>query len=269
MTEEQQAYEKIFEKLETKWMGRELFSYSQVGSTNVVAKEKLQEGGTDGLLVVAQEQLQGRGRRGRNWQSPKGEAAYMTLGLKPRFAPDKSSMLTLVMAYAVAQAIREVTDLPCLIKWPNDIVVNKKKVCGILTEMNMGKEGTYHIVIGVGINTNQKKFQEELASIATSLSLESGKIIGNEKIIVKTLKYFEEAYEIFQKEQNLSFMQKQYNQLLINCDHEVVVLEPKGNYEGIAKGIDESGELLVQKKDGELVKVYAGEVSVRGVYGYV
>ena len=140
--------------------------------------------------------------------------------------------------------------------------------CYIYQNLNIAAYGNARKSLGCA-NTNQKKFPEELASIATSLSLESGKIIGNEKIIVKTLKYFEEAYEIFQKEQNLSFMQKQYNQLLINCDHEVVVLEPKGNYEGIAKGIDESGELLVQKKDGELVKVYAGEVSVRGVYGYV
>ena len=88
-------------------------------------------------------------------------------------------------------------------------------------------------------------------------------------MIAKTLKYFEEAYEIFKKEQNLFFMQKQYNEWLVNCQQEVVVLEPKGSYEGIAQGIDETGQLLVHKKDGELVKVYAGEVSVRGIYGYV
>lgn len=269
MTKEQQAYDKIMEKLETHWMGKELYSYSKVGSTNVVAKEKLQEGGANGLLVIAQGQSDGRGRRGRNWQSPKGEAAYMTLGLKPDFPPDKSAMLTLVMAYAVVQAMMEVTNLPCLIKWPNDIVVNKKKVCGILTEMNMGKDRNYHIVIGVGINTNQQKFPEEIEKIATSLSLEKGETIENEEIIAKILKYFEEAYEIFQKEQSLSFIQKRYNELLVNCKQEVVVLEPKGSYEGIAEGIDANGELLVRKKNGELVKVYAGEVSVRGIYGYV
>lgn len=269
MTQEQQAQNKILESLETKWMGKELYYYSQVTSTNVLAKAKIQEGGGNGLLVVAEEQSEGKGRRGRNWQSPKGEAVYMTLGLKPDFPPDKASMLTLVMAYAVAQAIRDVTDLPCLIKWPNDIVVNKKKVCGILTEMNVAKASNYSVVIGVGINANQQSFPAELTGLATSLALETGRAVEKEMLIAKTLKYFEEAYGTFQKEQTLSFMQEQYNGVLANCNHEVVVLEPKGSYEGVAQGIDENGELLVHKKDGELVKVYAGEVSVRGIYGYV
>ena len=155
MPEEQQMHNKILESLETTWMGKELCCYSQVTSTNVVAKERMQEGGANGLLVVAQEQTAGRGRRGRNWESPKGEAVYMTLALKPDFPPEKASMLTLVMAYAVAQAIHDVMDLPCLIKWPNDIVVNQKKVCGILTEMNVGKAGIENVVIGVGINVNR------------------------------------------------------------------------------------------------------------------
>lgn len=274
MSEEQQIHNKILESLETTWMGRELYCYSKVTSTNVVAKEKMQEGGASGLLVVAQEQTAGRGRRGRNWVSPKGEAVYMTLALKADFPPEKASMLTLVMAYAVAQAICDVTNLSCLIKWPNDIVINQKKVCGILTEMSVGKVSIENVsienvVIGVGINVNQQDFPQELAEIATSLALETGDSVERERLIAKTIKYFEDAYEMFYKEQSLAFMQKQYNELLANCNREVVVLEPRGNYEGVADGIDENGQLLVRKPNGELVKVYAGEVSVRGIYGYV
>ena len=274
MPEEQQIHNKILESLETIWMGRELYCYSKVTSTNVVAKEKMQEGGASGLLVVAQEQTAGRGRRGRNWVSPKGEAVYMTLALKPDFPPEKASMLTLVMAYAVVQAICDVTNLSCLIKWPNDIVINQKKVCGILTEMSVGKVSIEsvsieNVVIGVGINVNQQDFPQELAEIATSLALETGDSVERERLIAKTIKYFEDAYEMFYKEQSLAFMQKQYNELLANCNREVVVLEPRGNYEGVAEGIDENGQLLVRKPNGELIKVYAGEVSVRGIYGYV
>lgn len=260
---------KIEAVLQTKWLARRLFCYPQVTSTNTVAKSKMQECGINGLLVVADEQTAGKGRRGRCWQSPPGQAIYMTLALQPTFSPDKASMLTLVMAYAVAQAIAAVTGLEVSIKWPNDVVVNKKKVCGILTEMSAGKEGIESVVIGTGINVNQQEFPLELADTATSLFMETGHPVDRERLIAKTMDYFETAYELFLEKENLAFMQEQYNGMLANYNREVAVLEPQGKYEGVAEGINEHGELLVRKADGVLVKVYAGEVSVRGIYGYV
>ncbi|MBR1693417.1 MAG: biotin--[Lachnospiraceae bacterium] len=259
----------IVSELTTSWIARPTYFFSKTTSTNIVAKSRLEEDGKSGLLVVADEQTSGRGRRGRGWQSPKGQAIYMSLALKPDFAPEKASMLTLVMAYAVCLAIREVTGLEAAIKWPNDIVVGKRKVCGILTEMNAEPDYIHSVVIGVGINANQTEFAEEIRETATSLYLESQATVPRARLIAKSMEHFERAYEQFLKNENLAFFMETYNDLLVNRGREVVVLEPKGNYEGIAEGINESGELLVKREDGTTTEVYAGEVSVRGIYGYV
>ena len=259
----------IESELHTAWIAHPLFYLDSTASTNLTAKNKLQKEGANGLLVVADEQTDGRGRRGRSWQSPKGEAIYMTLALKPDFAPDLASMLTLLMAYAICSAVRQVTGLPALIKWPNDIVVNQKKVCGILTEMDAEPDYIHSVVIGVGINVNQTRFPRELCRAATSLRLETDLIQPRAVLIAKTMEEFEPLYDRFVKMQSLSFVKEGYNNMLVNRNREVVVLEPKGSYEGIAEGINDRGELLVAKKDGTISEVYAGEVSVRGLYGYV
>ena len=127
----------IASRLKTKWAGQCLYYLDETGSTNIDAKRYAEEGDPHGTTVVAEKQTAGRGRRGKYWESPPGTAIYMTIMLKPKFAPDKASMLTLVMALSVAEAISEETGLNAGIKWPNDIVVHKKKVCGILTELNV------------------------------------------------------------------------------------------------------------------------------------
>lgn len=259
----------IASELHTTWIARPLCYLESATSTNQVAKTQFAKEEQNGLLVVADEQTSGRGRRGRGWQSPKGEAIYMTLALKPDFAPDKASMLTLLMAYAVCSAVREITGLDAQIKWPNDIVVNKRKVCGILTEMDAEPDYIGSVVIGVGINVNQTGFPAELCETATSLRLETGALQPRALLIAKTMESFEPLYEQFAKSQSLVFLKDAYNERLANCGREVVVLEPQGNYEGMAIGINDSGELLVKGSDGVVKEVYAGEVSVRGLYGYV
>jgi len=261
--------EEIAGELTTGWIARPTYFYRSVTSTNLVAKSRLEDGDESGLLVVADEQTAGRGRRGRGWQSPPGQAIYMTLALRPELAPDQASMLTLVMAYAVCRAIRDETGLKAQIKWPNDIVVNKKKVCGILTEMNAEPDYIHSVVIGVGINANQTEFPEEIRDTATSLCLETGNVILRARLVAETMKYFETVYGQFVDSRSLGFLRDAYNELLANCGQEVLVLEPKGNYEGIAEGINDAGELLVRRTDGTVMQVYAGEVSIRGIYGYV
>lgn len=256
-------------RLHTKWAGRRLAFYDSIGSTNVQAKLLAEEGAPEGTLVLADEQKTGRGRRGRGWQSPPGMNVYFTLVLKPDYAPNDASMVTLVMALAVKEAITEVCGMKAGIKWPNDIVVNGKKTTGILTEMSL--EGAYiqHVVIGVGINVKKQSFPAELADTATSLEAESGKPVSRALLVQKVMEHFEEDYELFLQKKDLSFLQERYNAYLVNLDREVRVLDPAGEYTGIAKGINKKGELLVQMPDGSINEVYAGEVSVRGIYGYV
>lgn len=262
--------------LHTKWVGHPVCYFPEIDSTNTQAKRMAEE--TEGIeghgaVVVADMQTAGRGRRGRNWTSPHGTGVFFTILLKPQIDPSHAPMLTLVKALATAKGIREVTGLDAKIKWPNDIVVNGKKVVGILTEMSAQVDYINHIVVGTGINVHQMEFPEEIAKTATSLDLElqrEGKKIeiSRAKLLGNVLEQFEHYYEIYLKTQDLSALMEEYNSLLVNCQCQVRVLDPLGEFDGKALGINSEGELLVEKEDA-IVKVSSGEVSVRGIYGYV
>lgn len=256
-------------RLATNWLGKEIVYKEITKSTNSDVRRMAEDGADNGLLVVADSQTQGKGRRGRTWESPKGENLYFSMLLKPDFAPDKASMLTLVAAYSVARVIREKTGLDAKIKWPNDIVVGKKKVCGILTEMNMERDYIHHIVVGIGINVNAKKIPLEIQEMATSLKLEKGELVSRANLLSDILLQFEKDYLSFLAAEDLQPFVDEYNQMLVNKGSLVKVLDPKGEFSGIAGGIDKEGMLIVFKEDGQIEKVYAGEVSVRGMYGYV
>lgn len=264
----------IASRLHTKWAGQTLYYREKTGSTNTDAKELAEQGAPHGTTVVADCQTAGKGRRGRQWQSPADIAVYFTILLRPVFPPDKASMVTLVMALSVAQAIEEVTGMSARIKWPNDIVVNRRKVCGMLTEMSTTPEmgEIQYVVVGVGINVNQagsEEFPEDIRETATSLRIEAGRVIGRSELTEKVLAHFEENFEIFTQSLSMRPLMDDYQAHLINIDKQVRVLDPAGEYTGISRGINEAGELLVEREDGSCEAVYAGEVSVRGLYGYV
>lgn len=259
----------IQSRIKTKMAGRHLLYFDVIGSTNIEAKKQAENNAPEGLLVVADKQEAGRGRRGRSWESPAGANIFMTILLRPAYSPVKAPMVTLVMAVSAAQAIADVTDLDVRIKWPNDIVVNKKKVVGILTELTMETDYIQYLVCGVGINVNQTEFPEAIQATATSLYLEGGRKVNRAGLIEKVMEHFEENYEIFCKTEDMSGLIETYNELLVNNEAQVRVLDPKGEYDGLSHGINELGELMVEKQDGSMENVYAGEVSVRGIYGYV
>ena len=264
----------IASRVHTKWAGKRLVFFESTGSTNPDAKRYAEEGAPHGTTVVADRQTAGRGRRGRSWESPAGRSIYFTIVIRPAFAPDKASMVTLVMALSVAEAIHEVTGLDTGIKWPNDIVVNGKKVVGILTEMSMTPEMNeiQFLVAGVGVNVNQEsgeEFPEGLRGTATSLKMESGQQFDRAGLLARILEQFEQDYETFERTVNLSGLRARYESRLVGRNAAVRVLDPAGEYTGISRGITETGELVVERETGETVLVYAGEVSVRGLYGYV
>lgn len=261
----------IESNIDTERMGREIAFHAKTGSTNIDAKTLAENGCASGMLVVADMQTAGRGRKGHGWVAPAGQNIYMTLVLRPDCIPNKASAITLVMAIAVFEAVSEI--LPgseCGIKWPNDVVANGKKVCGILTEMSAEPGCIHYVVTGVGINVNQEEFTQEISETATSIYIESGKKADRARLAARVMHYFEENYEVFEKSWDFEELADKYNGMLINCGRQVRVLDPKGEYEGIARGINKNGELVVERGDnGEEVAVYAGEVSVRGVYGYI
>ena len=256
-------------RLNTEWLGREIVYKEVTSSTNADVRRMAEDGAKNGLLVVADGQTLGKGRRGREWESPKGTNLYFSMLLKPNFSTDKASMVTLVAAYSVAAVIRENTGLDAKIKWPNDIVVGKKKVCGSLTEMSMERDYIHHIVVGIGINVNEEKFPSELEGMATSLKNEKGSIVSRANLLSDILLQFETDYATFLEAESLKPFVDEYNKMLVNKGSLVKVLDPKGEFSGIAGGISEDGMLIVFKENGQIEKVYAGEVSVRGMYGYV
>ena len=217
---------------------------------------------------MADHQEAGRGRRGRSWETPAGTNIAMSLLLKPEINPNNASMITLVAALAVSKAITQITGEPAPIKWPNDIVMNGKKVCGILTEMSAQFDYVNHIVVGIGINVNIESFPEEIAETATSLRIETGKQISRAELIEAVWEQFETVYEVYLQTQDLRNLVKEYDARLINMHRNVKVLDPKEPFEGRAMGITPRGELMVDTWESRKL-VSSGEVSVRGIYGYV
>ena len=263
---------------------------AQTDSTNNDIRLLAMEGAPEGYVVSADMQTAGRGRRGRSWESPSGSSLLFSILLRPDIPVDAAPQITLLMALAVAKVVRQRTGLEALIKWPNDVVVNRNKVCGILTEMQVKEGAVDHVVVGTGVNINQTSIPEELEQSATSLLLEKNRILrerpeytdkeGTDKTecakvfdrdewLEHILIAFEGYYELFLQKQDLSDLMKEYNSWLVSLDKEVKVLDPQGEFTGISKGINEKGELLVELPDGEVTAIYAGEVSVRGLYGYV
>ena len=278
MISEKESYEEIVtdgiynettiaDQIHTKWAGKTVHFARETDSTNLWIKRLAKEGASEGTLALAEFQSAGRGRLGRSWEVPEGTSVMMSILLRPKFEPQYAPMLTLVMGMAVAKAVKKF-GFDVSIKWPNDVVVSHKKICGILTEMGVRDGKIDYAVIGVGINVNIREFPEEMADKATSLYLESGREFDRSQIPGLVMEAFEKYYEKFAATCDLSGLKEEYESILANYNQPVRVLA-KEPYEGVARGITDGGELLVEKTDGTIVAVSAGEVSVRGLYSYV
>ncbi len=249
-------------------LGQELVVRDVTDSTSLDVGRAAKRGASHGFVAVGEQQTAGKGRKGRSWASPPGENVYFSLLLFPKFSADKAGMVTPVMAIAVARAAQRL-GLAAKIKWPNDVVIGSKKVCGILTELFFKEDGSFYLIIGTGINVNQRAVPEELGEKATSFWMESKEVTDRERLLADVLHLFADFYGRLEQDGDLSGLKNEYEALLVNVNAPVKVLDPKGEWEGMALGIDECGELLVRRADGSVEAVYAGEVSVRGMYGYV
>ena len=243
--------------------------YDSIDSTNEEAKRKAAQGDPDESLYYADNQTAGKGRRGRTWISPKGEDIFFSLLLRPELPVESASMLTLVAALAAAEVSEKYSGEACQIKWPNDIVLHNKKICGILTEMGLEMGEISYIVVGVGFNINRSVFSDEISEMGTSLFKETGRRIPRARFMANFLTAFMKRYRRFLKEQNLASFTEEYESHLVNIGRQVKIIKNGEEMIRTALGINDKGELIVQDDTGVTETIFTGEVSVRGLYGYV
>lgn len=242
-------------------MGRSLKLYNEVDSTQIIAQQLAQEGASEGTLVLAEQQNAGRGRMGKHWHSPKGKGVWMSLVLRPTVPIHFTPQLTLLTAVAVCRAIRKTTAVPAAIKWPNDILIEGRKVCGILLESFAEDERLRYVIAGIGISANleQEDYPDPLKPIATSLLLASGRKVDRTELIAAVMEEFECLYELYH-ENGFDPIRSAWEALTITLGGTVRANTSKGSIEGTAMAIDELGALQIQKADGETVKLYSADI---------
>lgn len=251
--------------------------YDITDSTNDKAKEFGKGKGVHGTLFVAQTQTAGKGRLGRSFDSPDSEGLYISLLLRPEMDISRYPQLTILAAVAVSRCIAKITGLTPQIKWPNDILIQGKKCAGILTEA-----GPDYVVIGIGLNVNNKFFPANIMKTATSLAMESSIDYNKELLLKCLLEEFNELYYDLINHKDLSFLIDEYTALLCSLNNYVyaiphnISLTTNNPYtvstEGLTpifcKGIDTAGNLICMDKNGNSLTVNSGEVSIRGIHNY-
>ena len=248
----------------------EIIYLDTVDSTNTYAMENADNEGLNPYnhnLIVADEQTAGKGRLGRSFESNKGAGIFASVVVRPDKKTYDVAGITLVVALAVQRAFDKM-GIETNIKWPNDIICQGKKLCGILTEMKNDGDRVKFVVVGIGINVNNKEFSGDLEEKATSLYLLQGKTFDRTDILVRVLQEFNMLYDQYIKNDNLHFMKDEYNEKLINRGSEVVVEYKNEKKIAIQLGVDDKGVLKVLL-DGEKVSITSGEIKIRGVLGYV
>ena len=252
--------------LNTKFIGRNIIHFNTINSTNTKAKELASLDMTSGTIVISEEQTLGTGRFGRQWSSPKFKGIWMSIILRPNVDPTKASNITLVGAAAVIKDLKDL-GLKAQIKWPNDIILNKKKLGGILTEMSSKLNVTNYIVMGIGINVNNSlmDFKEELQNIATSLKIETGEEISRQKLLGGILNHFEKLYEEYINENNFASTLETCRSNSILLGKEIQLYIKGVLVTATAIDINEEGLLIIKHKDGRIEKIMSGEVSMHGL----
>ena len=248
--------------LKTSCIGREVFHYLVADSTNLTAKKLVRENVPEGTIVIAEEQSAGRGRLDRKWLSAGGKNLLFTVIFRPQFPPTQVFRLTMITSLAVARTIRASIGIPAFIKWPNDIFINNKKVCGILTEFSVENDRVAFALVGVGINVNfDPGIYPEIKDIATSLSRESGKEIARLAFFRNLLQSIDEGY-LRLKEGKVKEIRDEWESLSLVKGKPVKISSLTTEEEGIAEAIDEDGSLILQTFSGERKKIVCGDLSL-------
>lgn len=247
--------------LNTKWLGKELEHYPILDSTQGLAMEKAQLGAKEGLVIVAERQTAGRGRSRHKWHSDHTDGIWFSFVIRPKIIPTRAPQLTLLTATAVAQAIENVTGIKPSIKWPNDLLIGDKKIAGILTEMQAEHDEIHHVVVGIGLNVNQsvEDLNHEIKTIATSLKIETGETYQKQEIIQEILTNFEASYHDYLAN-GFEPIRRKWLAYAYRLG-ETIRYTVNGNVnEGIFRGIDYDGTLIVENQKQEKQKLYSAKI---------
>lgn len=241
--------------------GKHIYHFFKTDSTNRVAFELGHAGEPEGTVVLAEEQTAGRGRAGHSWHSERAAGIYVTLLLRPKLAPVQAPVLTMMAGLSAHAAVEALTGLAVDLKWPNDLMIRGKKAGGILTEMHADPGQVRFVVVGIGLNVNQERFPGEIAGIATSLRQETGKSQSRMELLVRLLREFESDYNRFLREGIASVVQR--FEVVSSYAHgkKVRVTNGMESYVGTTVGLGPEGLLQVEREDGRVVTVIAGDVA--------
>jgi len=236
--------------------GKRVYSYKKTDSTNTVCYDLALKGAEEGTVVIAEEQRKGKGRIKRSWISPPG-GIYMSCIIRPDIAPNEIEEFTLVAALCIAKSIRALTGLQCQIKWPNDILINGRKVCGILTEMKAETDRIDFMILGIGINVNTN--EKSIPSSATSLKKELKKRVSRIELVRFLLINFEKEYDVFRKE-GFEAIREEIKSLSATLGRRIKVRAGEKIYEGEAVDIDGEGALILRLDTGLMKRVLSGDI---------
>jgi BirA family biotin operon repressor/biotin-[acetyl-CoA-carboxylase] ligase len=243
-------------------IGNEIFYYSVVSSTNKIARDKAERDASDGTVIITETQTSGHGRRGRSWESPPG-GLWFTIILKPELAPKDAPIITLLTGIACVNAIYNVTQLKATLKWPNDVQIGGKKVCGILTELSTEQDLVNYILVGLGINVNNKfsEFPFELQTKATTIQYELDRNINRKELLKEFLSEFEMLYLPFTEdpEKDKHKIINMWCKISDTIGKEVVIETVSGSLTGVAVDISKNGSLVLENKWGKREEIIAGD----------
>ncbi|MEC3885878.1 biotin--[acetyl-CoA-carboxylase] ligase [Halobacillus litoralis] len=247
--------------LGTKWLGHELHHYDQVESTQEIVHQLAKQGKPHGTVVIADEQVKGKGRMSRNWDSPKGKGIWMSILLRPNLPPVQAPQITLLAATVLARMIAERSSLVPQIKWPNDLLINHKKVSGILTEMQAEQDTIQYIVLGMGMNVNQedREIPSDIQYKASSLKIESSEHWNIQQTVQHILRLFEETYERFESH-GFASIKKDWEHFGYKIGEEVTISTMRKTWQATLIGIEPDGALRARSIDGEEEKLYSAEI---------
>jgi len=255
--------QELREGLKTVCIGQgEIRYFDQTDSTNLRAKAMAADGAPEGTLVIAEEQTQGRGRRGRDWFSPPGAGVYLSLIIRPDILPQEAPRFALLTAAAVAEAVREITTLETKIKWPNDILIGGRKLGGILTEISMEMDKVEYMIVGLGLNVNlaREAFPSDLQGLGTSIHAEMGRPLPRLPLVRRILERFEETYNEYQRN-GFASIRRRWQDFMDMSGRKVAVDAMGRRFTGEVMDFDEDGYLVVREHNGGPVRLFSGDVS--------
>lgn len=245
-------------------LGKKIYYFDEIDSTNEYAKKLIENNVDEGTLIISNYQTNGKGRFNKSWVGNKGDSIFLSLILKPNIELFSIMRVTLLAGISVCNTIKNFTGLDVKIKWPNDIIIDNKKVCGILTEVNAQIENISYVILGIGINVNNNEFSTNLKDKATSIFLQTNKKFERQKIIASFLENFESTYFNYIKQKDFSIYLNEYKNLCLNLGRECKIIYNKKIIVGKVIDISDLGEIIFETKEG-ILNIHSGEVSIRNI----